>query len=235
METRRLQVVMQRARLAGYVLIVIVQRGNPNVVGRDLWREDDAIIVMVLLDASGEEASDSDAVASHDDGALFAILRRKVRAERLAVSRSKLEDMSDFDSAPRRHWRTALRAQVAHLGQGNVRHDVSLEVSTVVGVPQVVAVFVGADHEVCSRQHRVVRDDPNPVYPNWRRGSRHQSSAGDFVLGGDSEIGGRVQGIRKLDLVHVQITANDYKHEFAVCAVEHCFEGLGGGHSKEIR
>ena len=123
--------------------------------------ERDAPVVVVLLDGCGQQPPDPNAVAPHDDGAAFTVSVREIGAEGLAVARAQLEDVPHFDATPGRQLAVAARAGVAILGKGDVGHHIGLEVSGVVGVPQVVVTSVSPDDEVRPEMDRVVDNGPD--------------------------------------------------------------------------
>ena len=119
-----------------------------DLVGGDGGRENDSLFVVVLLYGGGEEPSDADAVASHDDGAAVALVVEIVDAEGLAVEGSELEDVADLDAAKGFKGLAALDAGLAFFREGDIGHLFQLEVPRMVGVLEMGVGLVGPHQEV---------------------------------------------------------------------------------------
>ena len=74
-----------------------VQRGDADGVGSDFQRPKDAVLVVFLFDHDLEGAGDSDAVATHDGMAAFALFIKEEGAEAFAVFCAELENVADFN------------------------------------------------------------------------------------------------------------------------------------------
>src|SRR5690606_36352912 len=127
-DARLLQRLVQRLGLLQR-LVGAGQRHEVHVVGRNLARPDDAVLVVVLLDYRCEQAVQPDTVAAHDDQLVGAVAVQERRADRLAVARAELEAVAQLDGAV-----DAERAAAAHAGRpvirlGDVREPRYLEVT----------------------------------------------------------------------------------------------------------
>src|SRR5690606_37911631 len=82
-------------------------------------RPENAAIIVVLLDRSGNHPGNADPIAAHGQGDRLAILTHDTAVHGLAVLGAKLEDMSNLDAALDHQRALAVRAWVAshHVAQ----------------------------------------------------------------------------------------------------------------------
>ena len=123
-------------------------------------RPDDAVVVVVLLDAGGHGAADADAVAAHEDDLLLAVGIEEGGIQRLGILGAEFEDMTDLDAAPHlQHAAAAARAGIAVGDVADVGKLRQREVALRVDVFQVVIRFVGAGNEIAHPLDRQVGND----------------------------------------------------------------------------
>ena len=132
----------------GYGRVFRVQGDDCGLVRSDGSWEAHAALVMVLLDGSGEEPPDADAVAAHGGKVAPAFGVQEGGVHGLGEDGAELEDMADLYAAHSLEGAVAARAGVARLDGGDVRDEVHGEVPGVVDVAEVVIVPVGARDEV---------------------------------------------------------------------------------------
>lgn len=136
-----------------------VQRGDADGVGSDFQRPKNAGLVVFLFDHGLEGAGDSDAVATHDGRAAFALFIKEEGAEAFAVFCAELEDVADFNGGTHLEGLAGLRAGFAGLDSAQVCPAVDWNVALNVDVAKVKAVFVGARSETGSvAEHEVGAD-----------------------------------------------------------------------------
>ena len=97
-----------------------VQRGDADGVGSDFQRPKNAGLVVFLFDHGLEGAGDSDAVATHDGRATFALFVEEEGAEFLAVFCAELENVADFNGGAHLEGAAGLRAWFAGLDGAQV-------------------------------------------------------------------------------------------------------------------
>ena len=136
-----------------------VQRGDANGVGSDFQRPKDAVLVVFLFNYGLESAGDSDAVATHDGWAAFAVVVEEESAEAFAVFRAEFENVADFNGGAHLEGLAGLRAGFAGLDSAQVCPAADLDVALDVDMAKVETVFVGARSEFGSvAKHEVGAD-----------------------------------------------------------------------------
>ena len=130
-------------RLAG-----AADRHEMGRVRRHLGGPDDALVVVVGLDDTGEGPPQADAVRAHDDGVGLPILAEERRAGGHGKVRSQLEDVADLDPLPQDQRLAAGGARVAGAGIDEVDDLVRGEVPAHVDVAVVEPLAVRAGDEV---------------------------------------------------------------------------------------
>ena len=111
---------------------------------------------MTLFNAGGHDAADSNAVATHDHHLRLAVLIQIAGVHGLAVLGAELEDVADFDAALDGERAIAIGTDVAFAYLANVGAAVVAALAAPIGVHEVLAVTVGAAHEVHQVHHTVI-------------------------------------------------------------------------------
>src|SRR5690554_2867041 len=89
-----------------------VQRNNGNMERRDDIGPDDTIIIMVLFDGRGHNATDADAVTPHGHQHRFAVFVEHSSIHGFAVCGAQLENMANLNTAADSQCSLALRATI---------------------------------------------------------------------------------------------------------------------------
>src|SRR5579862_689673 len=138
--------VESRSRLQGD-LLGARQRDDVRVVGCDLGRPGDALLVVVLLDDRGDHATRPDSVATHDQQLLRSVLVEKRRPERGGIARAQLEDVAELDRRLDDQAPAAVRAAVVLLRRANVG-ELGLVVPSRLDASKVPAVAIRTGDEL---------------------------------------------------------------------------------------
>ena len=95
-----------------------VEKQDLAVKGRDGRREDDAVVVVVLLDGRGQGAGYADAVAAHNHVLLLSVLIEIGAVHGLGVLGAELEEMADLNALGELKPASAVRADYHLPGRG---------------------------------------------------------------------------------------------------------------------
>ena len=117
-------------------------------------------------------------------------------------------------------------------GQRYIRDDVGGEIAGVVRVSEVVVLPIRPDDEVGAARDRIVRDGAY-VQADWRRRSGDDSSVLQLGRRGEPELLRTAQRVGQLDLVDIQVAADDHEQQLAIGDVEDRLERLSGGNVQE--
>lgn len=168
-----------------------VQHGDANGVGSDFQRPKNAEFVVFLFDHGLEGAGDSDAVATHNGRATFALVVEEEGAEAFAVFCAEFENVANFDGGAHLERLAGLRARFAGLDGAQVCPAVDLDVSLDVDVAKVKAVFVGARSESGAIAEHEVGADFQAVNADGAQTSRTGAEClADFFRRCGAKIGG---------------------------------------------
>ncbi len=196
---------------------------------------------------AGQQAPHPDAIRAHDHRALLAVSVLEGAAHGLAVARAQLEDVAHLHPAHRAHGRPTLRAGIPFTGGGNIQYLVGLVISPVIDVAQVIALSVGARHQVVTGRDGVIDDHQHVFQPHRRGIARHRPNRADLVLRGRAQRLG-LERIGQLGLVDFHIAAHhreDKALAFGLAAWEgvfllgdcrhhkHSLGGAGGRYTQE--
>ena len=116
--------------------------------------------------------------------------------------------------------------------QRYIRDDVGGEVAGVIRVSEVVVLPICTNHEVGATPDRIVRDGAY-VQADWRRRSGDDSSVLQLSGRGETELLRTAQRVGQLDLVDIQVAADDHEQQLTIGDVEDGLERLGGGNVQE--
>ena len=126
----------------------------------------------------------------------------------------------------------AARALVALSGQRDIRDDVGGEVAGVVRVSEMVVLPIRPDDEVGTAADRIVRDGAN-VQADWRRRAGDDSRVLQLAGRGEPKLLRTAQRVGQLDLVDIQVAADDHEQQLTIGDVEDRLERLSGGNVQE--
>ena len=115
---------------------------------RDLGRQPEAVLVVVLLDGGGQDALDADAIAAHDGRDFLAVAVEHARAHGFGIFVAELEDVADFDGGIDAQRSAAVRTAFAGGHAAQVDVGGGLEVSPGRDVLDVIVLFVRAGDQV---------------------------------------------------------------------------------------
>ena len=188
---------------------------------------------MILLNRSGNNARDADAVAAHFHDLLFLILVEELRAQLGGIRLPQREYMTHFDATPQLEHTFAIGRCIAVDDTANVGHNIRFRaIAPPVAAGDVITRFVGSADEIRHRCGRAIRyhDDfvGMRVAMAWNRAA---------ITGLNAEVsfdffGSRWPVIRErwhfaqLDFVDHVIGAQHAQHEARIAHVHHRFELL---------
>ena len=156
---RRRGVVEPLGDLAHLRIACRADRHEMGLVGSDLGRPDDALLVVVGFDDAGHVPPQTDPVRAHDDRVGLAVLAEIGRPHRRGVLGPELEDVADLDPPPQFDRRAAADAEIAFASAGDLGDDVRGVVARDVDVLHVPADPVRPRDQVWRTHDQVVDDD----------------------------------------------------------------------------
>ena len=200
-----------------YAFIVGVEHGDDDFKGGDCHRPDDAVRIVILFDCRCRSAADADAVATHVDKLLFAVVVEEARLHRLGVTGAEFEDMTDFDAAPHlEHTAGAARAEIAVDDVAQISVEIRGEVAAGIGILEVEVRGIGADNNVAQTFDGEIGNDADGEADRpgiADRGARHLA---DQRFIGQGEFVG-AEDLGQFDLVELVIAAQQHRHRLAIC------------------
>src|ERR1019366_5003005 len=126
---------------------------------RDGWRQPESVLVVILLDGSGQDALDANPVAAHDGGDLLAVAVEHAGTHGFGILIAQLEDVSDLDGGIDAQGSPAVGAIFAGGDAAQVGGDGVLEVLAGSHVLEMVVELVGAADHVGAADERLVKQD----------------------------------------------------------------------------
>ena len=155
----RSQVFVDPFRRLDQRLVAHIDGRDDGVIRGNRHGPDDAVIVMVLLDAGGDGTAHADAVAPHDHVLLLPIAVEEGGAHGLAVLRPQLEDVSHLDSTGKPDLAGAPGTWIALADNTQIGKLWRLEVPAEIGVPDVMVFLVGADNHIAAVHEGIIGQD----------------------------------------------------------------------------
>ena len=175
------------------------------------------MLVVALLDDRCHRAREADAVATHEQRLLLAVLVEEARVERLGVLGAELEDVADLDCRGEGERAAAVRADIALSGFAHVG-ELRLEVASGLDPAQMPAVAVRAGHELPDAERLVGHDAPLEPDRAERPTTCAERVADLFVGCGTRLRAERGVELRRLDAV---VAADEREHDAGVRGHRH--------------
>src|SRR6185369_6347220 len=215
-------------------IIFGVDRGDDTVKGSDRQREDDTVLVVVLLDAGCDGPADADAVAPHEYDLFFAVRIEEGGVKRLRVFHAELEDMTDLDAAP--HLKGAARTARAGVTVGDIT-DIGVfgegKITVVIDVFQVVVGLVGSADEIPHPLYCRIGNDPNRPANRTEEADRSICRLCYDLVGRHFELF-TAQNLFQLDLVQIVVAPQKNGHRLIISHHDQHFDRRGGGHLEKL-
>src|SRR5574343_1921013 len=136
--------------------LVIAHRHDADFKRRDSRRQDDAALVVALLDGGADDTRDADAVAAQFHDLALAVFIEIAAAERLGVLLAQLENVADFDAAQDFQLAPAIRRRVTGDDVAQVENFRFRQVAAEIDPGQVEAGLLGSADKITHRGNAAV-------------------------------------------------------------------------------
>src|SRR5439155_10421038 len=227
LDASRLELAYESLRLHAHRFVIDRQREEMDLVRRDLWRPDNAFVVVMRLDDRLHSAPDADAVASADKRFLRAILGDERRAHLLRVVGAVGEDVSYFNAALDSELSGfAFGADVA-LAHVRGIDTLALEVAAEDHIAEMRVLLVRA-RDIPAAAHAGVHEDSR-FEADWADVASDRSRGGEVGIARELDLAGR-ENLAKLRLVDVTVTRQHDRDDLArlIAEQERLQEGVFG-------
>src|SRR5574343_1027833 len=195
--------------------LVIAHRHDADFKRRDGRRQDDAALVVALLDGGADDARNADAVAAHFHDLALAVFVEEGAVERLGVFGAQLEDVADFDAPADCQCALAVRRRIAGDDVADVEYFGLRQVAAEIDAGQVEAGCVGAANKVAHRGDRAVGENRHFFTVERNQTNKSENAAEvflNFAVGGKAEIAER-GNLACLDFVQFMVAAQQQQRE----------------------
>ena len=188
---------------------------------------------MALLDRPGGDPGGADAIRSHDDRLLLALLVQVHRAKGHGVPRPELEDIADLDDSLDAQGLAALGTTLPWEGHLQIG-ELALEIGSGRHRREVVPVAVGPDHVAAAAERLVGQDARHPARANRSHRAGRDAQVSRDLLGAR---GARLPLGRtgELALVQGMVSSHQCEEGRVVCDEHERLDGEGGIDPEECR
>ena len=123
-------------------------------------RPHDTVVIVMLLYDSRHRSRHADAVTSHHDRMILHVLVFIISFHRFAVLGPELEHLAHLDTSRMLYRRTAHRTRISCRQHFDIRNDVSLVISAVVDIDQMMILLARTCTQVFETRKLTVHNDP---------------------------------------------------------------------------
>ena len=174
----------------------------------------------MLLDGRRHRSADADAVAAHEERLLLAVLIKEGRAERLAVLRAELEDLSRLDASRDLNGRTAMRARIARRHQADICGEDIREIAHGIHTRIMHVDLVCTRNGILYLHDRAVDDDLRALLDaDGTHEARDAARCRNRRLIRHAQFK-RSYGILQLHIVDFMVAAHESEHESIIFILE---------------